>query len=93
MFPTPTPTSTLMTLFLGILTFIILMLLPSFVELKRPKDPGPRIIKDHGYATLHDLEDPTSFARNESRFETLRVDNSVLKEIAAILAALPSLEA
>ncbi|MEM3673013.1 MAG: hypothetical protein QW468_02140 [Candidatus Bathyarchaeia archaeon] len=43
---TPNPTSTMLMLFLEISTFILIMLLPAFLELKQPKDAGPRRIYD-----------------------------------------------
>ncbi|MDW8023127.1 MAG: hypothetical protein RMJ15_05265 [Nitrososphaerota archaeon] len=29
---------------IGVLTFILVMFLPAIIELKKPKDPGPRMI-------------------------------------------------
>ncbi|MEM1588876.1 MAG: hypothetical protein QW175_00465 [Candidatus Bathyarchaeia archaeon] len=65
MVPTPTINLRLMLLFLSILTFIFITLLPSIIELKKPRDPGPRIIKDYDYVMLHDLEAEFIFVKNE----------------------------
>lgn len=88
MVPTPTPESAI-TLFFGVLFFIILMLLPSIIELKNPKDPGPRIIKDSvmldGFSIeINSLEDD---AERELKF-----DEFIVKKVSEILAILPSLE-
>jgi len=45
----PNPISTLylfILLILALCAFIILLFLPSIIELKRPKDPGPRKIAE-----------------------------------------------
>lgn len=90
MIPTPTPAQTIV-LFFGVLTFLILMFLPAIIELKKPKDPGPRIIKD--YVALYNLDallNPVESAdcvEKEPKFEEL-----ILREVSAILAVLPSLE-
>lgn len=41
-------------LFLGVLAFLFVMLLPTIIELKRPKDAGPRIILEEAF-NLHFL--------------------------------------
>lgn len=91
--PTPTINLRLMLLFLSILTFIFIMLLPSIIELKKPRDPGPRMIKDYNYVTLHDLEAEFIFVKNEHYpEEALKADRSIFGEVMAILAVLPNLE-
>lgn len=88
MIPTPNSLPTMMLLSFGILSFIIFMLLPSIIELKKPKDPGPKIIKDYDYTLLHDLDVKINQEEREPK-----VDISILREIAAVLAFLPNLEA
>ncbi|MBX5321012.1 MAG: hypothetical protein QHH12_03565 [Candidatus Bathyarchaeota archaeon] len=88
MVPTPTPDSVIM-LFFGVLTFIILMLLPAIIELKKPKDPGPRIIKD--LIVLCDLDMEINSIIDKDGEEP-KLDKLILKEVSAILAVLPSLE-
>lgn len=92
MIPNPNSVSIIAALF-GILFFIILTLLPSIIELKRPKDPGPKIIKDYDYETLHDLDVETNLVESNNDMEiTLEAGNLILKEITVVLAALPNLE-
>ncbi|MGQ9538345.1 MAG: hypothetical protein ACUVTE_01990 [Candidatus Bathycorpusculaceae bacterium] len=88
MVPNPTPDSVI-TLFLGVLTFILIVLLPAIIELKKPKDPGPRIIKDP--AVSYDLEMRINYIIDEYGEEP-KLNRSILKELSAILAVLPSLE-
>jgi hypothetical protein len=78
-------------LFFGVLAFIIFMLLPAMIELKKPKDPGPRIIIDH--KVLHDIDFGVKSLENERDLEgELKFDRLISKEVSAILAVLPSLE-
>jgi hypothetical protein len=42
----PNPISTPYVLILALCAFIFLLFLPSILELKRPKDPGPRKIAE-----------------------------------------------
>lgn len=80
MVPNPTPDSVI-TLFLGVLTFIVIMLLPAIIELKKPKDP----------AVLYDLDMRINYIIDEYGEEP-KLNRSILKELSAILAILPSLE-
>jgi len=72
----------MMTVFFGILFFFILTFLPSIIELKKPKDPGPRIIVEYDHIYLSDLE-----GGNE-----LKAKVSILEGIMAILTFLPDIE-
>lgn len=75
----PTPTSTL-TLFIGILSFITIMLLPAIIELKKPKDPGPKTIED--FPKLYDLDVKVD----------LKIEEATLRKVSSVLAFLPNLE-
>ncbi len=88
MVPTPTPHSIIM-LFLGVLIFIIFMLLPAIIELKNPKDPGPRIIKDS--AVLDDFNMKINSVDDDVEKE-LKFDELIVKKVSEALAILPSLE-
>jgi len=76
----------MITVFFGILFFLILTFLPSIIELKRPMDPGPRIIVEYYHTYLRDLE------IEKSEESELKANVSILGEIVAILAFLPDLE-
>lgn len=83
----PIPILSSIMIFLGILFFIILMFLPSIIELKKPRDPGPRIIRDYDLVYLHDLDVKKPYGENDSK-----AGASILREVTAILAFLPDLE-
>jgi hypothetical protein len=78
------------TLFLGVLTFIIIMLLPAIIELKRPKDAGPRIILENGFY-LQNLRVPLDIPSLEVD-EQIEVNQKIFKKIVKVLTALPMLE-
>lgn len=88
MVPNPTLDS-IITLFFGVLIFIIFMLLPAIIELKNPKDPGPRIIKDS--AVVDDLNMKVHLIEDNMEKE-LKFDELIVKKVSEILAVLPSLE-
>jgi len=84
MIPNPTPTTFIMLVF-GVSTFIFIMLLPAFLELKKPKDAGPRTIMNNIIAIpqlLTIMED-----------EKIVLDQALRQKIASIIAFLPNLEA
>jgi len=72
-------------LILGVFTFILIMLLPAFLELKKPRDAGPRIIMDNIVAIpqLKTIVEEEKFV----------LDHALYRKIAEILAVLPNLEA
>ena len=75
-------------IFFGFSGFVFIMLLPALLELKKPKDAGPRMIfgKDESsqiLARIHALE------KND---EVILLDQMQLKSLLRILAALPNLE-
>jgi hypothetical protein len=82
MVPASAFTSAVM-LFFGVITFIIIMLLPALVELKKPRDAGPKILENeeqHRIDLLVDME-------IEAKFDWVTV-----RRVAEIIAFLPSLE-
>ena len=84
MFPTPNP-MTFIVLFLGVSTFILIMLLPAFLELKKPRDAGPRTIMNNIILIPQlpvIMED-----------EKIVLDQTLRQKIASIIAFLPNLEA
>jgi hypothetical protein len=87
MIPNPTPTFILLTI--GVLTFIFIMLLPSLLELKKPKDAGPRIIIDYTYdmQTLWKVSMPIMDVEEERIF-----DKMLVKKIVEVISVLPNLE-
>jgi hypothetical protein len=84
MFQTPNP-MTFIVLILGVSTFILIMLLPAFLELKKPKDAGPRTIMNNIVA-IPQL--PTIMED-----EKIVSDQTLRQKIAGIIAFLPNLEA
>jgi hypothetical protein len=66
------------------------MLLPAILELKRPRDPGPRRIEDFG---------TTRFPSNEVNIplmdiedEKFKLDHKILGVITEIIVVLPNIE-
>ncbi len=84
MVPNPNP-MTFIVLFLGVSTFILIMLLPALLELKKPRDAGPRTIMNNIIAipqllTIMEDEKPI-------------LDQALYQKLAEILVVLPNLEA
>jgi hypothetical protein len=76
---------TFIVLFLGVSTFILIMLLPAFLELKKPRDAGPRAIMNNIILIPQlpvIMED-----------EKIVLDQALRQKIASIIAFLPNLEA
>jgi len=76
---------TFIVLFLGVSTFIFIMLLPAFLELKKPRDAGPRTIMNNIILIPQlpvIMED-----------EKIVLDQALRQKIASIIAFLPNLEA
>jgi hypothetical protein len=87
MIPNLTSIVTLLILVTPIL--ILIMLLPVLVELKKPKDAGPRMIMDNV------SEVPISFMRViplANIEEEQKFDSTLIQTLAKIIGALPSLE-
>jgi hypothetical protein len=87
MIPNPTPTTFIM-LILGVSTFTFIMLLPALLELKRPRDAGPRIIADDARLTQPKIRSMLVVNVEEEQ----RFDQVLVKRIADVIAVLPNLE-
>jgi len=71
------------------LALIIIMFLPAFLELKRPKDAGPRMIM----GGIPELKvHMTRFIQITNMEDEQRFDSSLIQTMAKIIAVLPSLE-
>ncbi|MDH5460455.1 MAG: hypothetical protein OEY95_05640 [Candidatus Bathyarchaeota archaeon] len=87
---TPPTSTTLITLCFGVLIFIFIMFLPALLELKKPKDAGPRmILNDVSVLQQLQIVQKIPIANME---EDLRFDQTVVKKIANVIAMLPNLE-
>jgi hypothetical protein len=86
----PNLSSIIAILALGLPVLILFMLLPAILELKKPKDRGPRMIMDHISEVQIQIMRMTPVANieNEQKF-----DNAVIQPLAKIIAVLPNLEA
>lgn len=85
----PTPTM-LIVLCFGVLIFIFIMLLPALLELKKPKDAGPRMmLNDVSVLQQLQIMQKISIANME---EDLGFDQMAVKKIANVIAMLPNLE-
>jgi hypothetical protein len=84
----PIPTSIVAYLLLGIPLLILIMLLPVLIELKKPKDRGPRMI----IGAIPELQ-IHSFAFSIANIEEgEKFDLSILRPLAKVIEVLPSLE-
>ena len=70
-------------------TLILLMFLPAFIELKKPKDKGPRIITLEKTETNNDI---THFIYITNIEDNQKFDSSLIQTMAKIVDFLPSLE-
>lgn len=80
------PTSTAM-MVLGIALVTLVMFLPALLELKKPKDAGPRRINEDS-----DQLPPHMGLVSMERTEQFKVDQTLIKKIADIISVLPNLE-
>jgi len=79
-------------LLLGVSAFILIMLLPAILELKRPRDAGPRIRMDDAViAQRFQYGEIIPLANMEE--ERFGLDQTIIKRIIDIIAFLPNLEA
>jgi uncharacterized membrane protein len=68
---------------------LIIMFLPAFLELKKPKDEGPRMIMGN----IPELKVYiTRFIPITNMEEEQKFDSSLIQTMAKIIAVLPSLE-
>jgi len=84
----PTPMM-FITLIFGVLTFIFMMILPALLELKKPKDAGPRTIMDSIPIGQSLVGETTLIVNMEDDYE---FDELLMKKIVDVIAVLPNLE-
>lgn len=90
MIPTSALTS-IIPLFLAVLTFIIVMLLPALIELKKPKDAGPRImLEDALYLQIFHTSPDIPLLDGDD--EKVELNPKIIEKMATVLAVLPKLE-
>ena len=85
----PNLTSILTVLMLGTPILILIMLLPVLVELKKPKDAGPRMIMGNISEVPIQMMRVIPLANIE---EKQNFDSALIQALAKIIGALPSLE-
>ena len=85
----PNLTSIIAILVLGIPILILIMLLPALLELKKPKDGGPRMIMENVSEVQTQIAHmiPIANIENEQRF-----DSTLIRPLAKIIEVLPNLE-
>jgi len=74
---------------IGAPSLILIMFLPALLELKKPKDSGPRRIMDDFSEMQGQMGKIIPIVNIE---EEQKFDVALVKKIATIIAALPSLE-
>ncbi|MEM2117811.1 MAG: hypothetical protein QW386_02180 [Candidatus Bathyarchaeia archaeon] len=84
--------TTFILLFSGVITFITIMLLPALLELKKPKDAGPRIITDD-VIIMQYLPKEKLLPLQSIEEEKLGLDQAIIKRITEVIAILQNLEA
>jgi hypothetical protein len=85
----PNLTSIIAILILGTTTLILIMLLPALLELKKPKDGGPRMIMGNISEVQIQIMRmiPIASIEDEQKF-----DSALILPLAKIIAVLPNLE-
>lgn len=89
MVPTSALTS-IIPLFLAVLTFIMVMLLPAIIELKKPKDAGSRIMLED-MIPLQSLSVSPDIPLLDFDDE-VELNQKIIEKMAKVLAILPKLE-
>jgi hypothetical protein len=85
----PNLISIIVLLILGTPILILIMFLPAILELRKPKDGGPRMIMDNVLEVRMQLAGAVPLVSIE---EEQRFDSSLIRPLAQIIDALPSLE-
>ena len=85
----PNPTSIITILILGTPILILIMFLPAILELRKPKDGGPRMIMGGIPGALSQVT--TAFPIMNIEEEQM-IGSSLLRPLAKIIEVLPSLE-
>jgi hypothetical protein len=71
----------------GVVMFVLLMFLPALLELRKPRDAGPRKIMERTPGG------PKLNIASMEETEEIDVDQTIVKRVSNILSALPNLEA
>jgi hypothetical protein len=79
--------TTFVALAFGVVIFILLMFLPALLELRKPRDAGPRKIMDD----IIIGESQMKIASIE-KSEEIEIDQALVKKMANVLSVLPNLE-
>jgi len=87
MIPSPTPI-TFVLIILGVSTFIFIMLLPALLELKKPKDAGPRMIMGQTFFRQPEIRNVLIVNIEEEQ----GFDQMLVEKIANVMVVLPNLE-
>jgi hypothetical protein len=85
----PNLISAILLIVFGTPTLIIVVFLPALLELRRPRDSGPRIIMEDVHAGLIGLLSVATIVNIE---EEHRFDRSLLPRLLKAIEVLPSLE-
>jgi hypothetical protein len=85
----PNLTSIIIILILGTPILILIMLLPPLLELKKPKDGGPRLITDNISEVQIQIMRMIPIASIE---DGQKFDSALIQPLAKIIEILPSLE-
>ncbi|MEM2105607.1 MAG: hypothetical protein QXV21_03955 [Candidatus Bathyarchaeia archaeon] len=83
--PNPNPTE-FSAIIIGIATFIFIMLLPALIEIKKPKDAGPRTIEKSNI--IPQAKEKLLFNLEEEHY----ADQRLTQKVAEILGLLYNLE-
>jgi hypothetical protein len=76
-------------LVLGIPLMVLIMLLPALLELKKPKDGGPRLIMDN----INDVQIQILRMTRVTNIESeQKFDIAIVSRLAKIIGVLPNLE-
>jgi len=74
---------------LGVLTLTFIILLPALLELKKPRDAGPRRIMDEAPNIPPKIVGPTFILNLEEEYG---LEQKTVEKIIEIIAVLPNLE-
>ena len=85
----PNLTSTIVMLITVTPVLILIMFLPAFIELKKPKDRGPRMIMEGLPEVNMHMVHFISIANME---DEQKFDSSLIQTMAKVISVLPSLE-
>ena len=79
--------TTFVALAFGVVIFILLMFLPALLELRKPRDAGPRKIMDDIIIGEWQMK-----IASIEKSEEIEIDQALVKKMANVLSVLPNLE-